>query len=353
MWVQNLILAAIILIALEEFLVKRFGLKRLEFTRSFDTQHAYCGQEIHMIEVLGNRKLLPIPILKVESRIDSELRFGNKNDLNIRHDAFHVSVFSLMPYTRITRTHQVTCHKRGYYELKTAALSANSLTGLASISADFSSEAHLHVFPQSLTLQELKLPSHSWQGDRVVRRWIMEDPFMASGVREYTTSDPMKNINWKVSAKNDKLQVNQYDPTAKQRLMILLNVDTAENQWTNTDQPEKIEYGLSVAATVIEMATRNLLEVGFGTNGFLKGLPRNPIRIEPKTGKQQNLFLMEHLARLAILRSINFHAFLEQEVDKNPTFMDYLVLTSEVTRNMEPYLNRLRRMGNSVEIYVI
>ena len=63
----------------------------------------------------------------------------------------------------------------------------------------------------------------------------------------------MKNINWKASARFGTLQVNQYDPTAQHRLMILLNVDTKLNQWTVTDEPERIEYGISVAATLLNM----------------------------------------------------------------------------------------------------
>ena len=120
------------------------------------------------------------------------LRFGLQEDLNILQDEFHISVFSMLPYTRIIRTHNVKCTKRGFYHLKSAALTARSITGSISAAKDETTDAKLYVFPRTLTLSEMNFPSHSWQGDRVVRRWILEDPFIHAGIREYNTSDPMK-----------------------------------------------------------------------------------------------------------------------------------------------------------------
>ena len=253
MWVYKLLLAAIVVLLIESYLVLKYGLSKVSIERGFDTLHANFGQSVHLIEKISNKKIIPVPWLKVESRIDSGLQFGRQEDLNILQDEFHISIFSMLPYTRIIRTHDVKCVKRGFYHLKSAALTARSITGSISAGKDETTDAKLYVFPRTLAMLEMNFPSHSWQGDSVVRRWILEDPFIHAGIREYTLSDPMKNINWKASARFGTLQVNQYDPTAQHRLMILLNVDTKLNQWTVTDEPERIEYGISVAATLLNM----------------------------------------------------------------------------------------------------
>jgi len=353
MWVYKLILAAIAVILLETYLTSKYGLSRIHLERSFDTMHANFGQSIHMIEKISNRKLLPVAWLKVESRIDSGLRFGHQEDMNILQDEFHISAFSMMPYTRIIRTHTVKCTKRGYYHLKSAALTCRSITGNIITMRDIATDARLYVFPRVLKLPELNLPSHSWQGDNVVRRWILEDPFIRAGVREYTTSDPMKNINWKASARFGTLYVNQYEPTARHRLMILLNVDTKPDQWTITDDPERVEYGISVAATILEHAFKNVIEAGFGSNAFLKEMEKRPIRINPTTGSQHRITILESLARMVILRSISFSALLEQELEKNPNHTDYLLITAFVDQDIEDRIYRLRAKGNAVEILKI
>ncbi|NLG89218.1 MAG: DUF58 domain-containing protein [Clostridiaceae bacterium] len=353
MWVYKLILAAVAVVIIEALLTSKYGLSRVSLERSFDTMHANFGQTVHMIEKISNRKLLPVPWLKVESRIDAGLRFGRQEDMNILREEFHISAFCMMPYTRIIRTHTVNCTKRGYYHLKSAALTCRSITGNIITMKDTATDARLYVFPRVLKLPELKLPSHSWQGDNVVRRWILEDPFIRAGVREYTTSDPMKNINWKASARFGTLYVNQYEPTARHRLMILLNVDTKPHQWTVTDEPERVEYGISVAATIIDYAYKNVIEVGFGSNAFLKDMEKRPIRISPTTGSQHRITILENLARMVILRSVSFPTLLEQELERNPGNTDYLLITAVVDRDIEDRIRRLRAMGNAVEILKI
>lgn len=353
MWVYKLIVAAIVVLFIEFYMVMKYGLSKVTIERSFNTLHANFGQNVQLIETISNRKLLPVPWLKVESRIDSGLQFGTQEDLNILQDEFHISVFSMLPYTRIIRTHNVKCTKRGFYHLKSAALTARSITGNVSAIKDETTDAKLYVFPRTLTLSEMNFPSHSWQGERVVRRWILEDPFINSGIREYNTSDPMKNINWKASARFGTLQVNQYDPTAQHRLMVLLNVDTKLNQWTVTDEPERVEYGISVAATIFEYAYKNVIEAGFCTNGFLKDMEKEPIRIEPASGKNQLTKILECLARMVILRSVNFHTLLDRELERGASNMDYLFITAVIDEETEERIRRLRSKGNAVEILKI
>lgn len=171
-----------------------------------------------------------------------------------------------------------------------------------------------------------------------------------AGVREYTPTDPMKSINWKASARFGTLQVNQYEPTARHRLMILLNVDTKENQWTITDEPERVEYGISVAATILEYAFRNVIEAGFGTNAFLKDMEKEPVRIGPAAGSRHQIAIMESLARMTILRSISFYTLLDQELERDPNHTDYLLITAVVDQETEDRIHRLRTKGNAVEI---
>lgn len=353
MWVYRIILAALFVLFVEAYLVGKYALSKVSFERSFDVFHAAYGQEIHLIEKISNNKILPIPFLKVESRIDEGLKFGKLTDLNVVQDTFHVSIFCLMPYTRIIRTHNVKCSKRGYFHLTSAFLSAKSITGNISADKDVQTDAKIYVFPKLLSLQELKLPSHSWQGDSVVRRWILEDPFVRAGVREYTYSDPIKNINWKASARTSSLQVNLYEPTAHHRLMILLNVDTKPVQWGSTNEIEKVEHGISVAATIFDLAYKKNIDVGFASNGLVKDVDKKYIQINPGTGIKQNIMLMETLSRLSIRRNISFSALLDKELERSPTNMDYLFVTAFVDDVMSNKIRQLRQKGNAVEILQI
>jgi uncharacterized protein (DUF58 family) len=354
MWIQRLFFIGILLIMLEGFLTYRYGLKKVKYSRIFNVTAAYPGQEVKMIERISNAKLLPVPLLRIESRIDEDLILGRQENLNVRHGTFHSSVFSLLPFTRITRTHFVQCKNRGEYFLESSALTASSLLGFGSErTMDVQTDANLLVYPEIVSLKEMLLPSHNWQGDYVVRRWIMEDPFITSGVRDYNPGDPMKNIQWKATARTGKLQVYRYEYTARQRLMLLLNVDTRPDQWTFTDEPQRVEYGISCAASLAREAVRNCLEAGFGTNGCRKRHVKEPVRIPPASGVRHLQELLAAMARMVILRSFTFWTYLEQEVALKPRDTDYLILTAFVSEDMQKQLERLRKMGNAVEIFTI
>ena len=132
--------------------------------------------------------------------------------------------------------------------------------------------------------------------------------------------------------------------------MILLNVDTKIDQWTITDEPERVEYGISLAATVLEYAFLNLIEAGFGTNAFLKNMEKVPIRIAPALGNSHRVIILENLARMGLLRCVSFNALLEQEIERNSSHMDYLLITAVVDGEMEDRIRLLRGKDNAVEI---
>ena len=49
---------------------------------------------------------------------------------------------------------------------------------------------------RSNDIEDVLADKNSFTGDVVVRRWIVEDPFMMRGVRAYTSSDPYNHINY-------------------------------------------------------------------------------------------------------------------------------------------------------------
>ena len=47
------------------------------------------GDSAEIVEILENRKLAPVPWLRVESSISPYLCFKKSDDVDIRHDQFH------------------------------------------------------------------------------------------------------------------------------------------------------------------------------------------------------------------------------------------------------------------------
>jgi len=342
-----------LLIIIQAFIYKRWGLSKLSYTRSFNTPAVFEGEEAEMVERIQNKKILPIPWLRVESKMNPNLKFYQQSDLAIKHDEFHKSFFSLMPFTGITRRHRILCLKRGCYRLSTAAMTCGDAFGVQEFYKDFHVDAELLVYPRLVSLQDIPFPSHSWMGDITVRRWILEDPFIRSGVREYQYGDPLNRINWKASARTGEFKVFNMDHTADPRIMIMLNVDLSETMWDAVTDQELIERGISYSATIVQNAIENGIPVGFGSNAYQIDNKGQPIRIEPQPGREQLTYIFEVLAKMVVARSCTFFTFLEEELDRDASPMDILLLTPFVGDRMKDQINKLKMKGHSVDIILL
>src|SRR5690554_1411782 len=186
MKIQWLIFVSLVVVLIQAWISRKWALKGISYDRFFSRSRVFEGERIEMIERISNRKLLPVPWLRIESKISENLEFQRQFNLDIKHQQFHKSLFSLMPYTAINRRHLIKCRKRGCYRLNSAALTCGDLFGFRDVSRVYELDAELLVYPKLLSLNEIPFLSRSWMGDIVVKRWIVDDPFMYSGVREYT-----------------------------------------------------------------------------------------------------------------------------------------------------------------------
>lgn len=335
-----------------------WGFRHVSYRRYFDVPACFQGEEVQLVEVISNRKAMPMPWLRLESLMHAGLRFQSQSNLDISSGELfqnHKSLFSLMPYTRITRKHKVLCLKRGCYDLQTATMTSGDLLGvfISYQTLYFDKETRLLVYPEPIPLEDIPLPSHSWQGDVSVRRWVVDDPFRISGVREYRYGDTMNAINWSATARAGRLQVHQRDFTADHRIMIYLNFEITENMWGAVTDPERIEKGISYAAALAETCIGRGIDTGFGCNGCVIDQPKEPVRLPPSGGDAHLTDLYETMAMLLIERTIGFAEFIEYDLLQGTSNTDFILITSYVSDKMERQIERLRQNGNAVQIVML
>ena len=336
----------------QAFLFVRFGLDKISYERRLSHSRVFEGQQVELVEVLQNRKILPVPRLRVESRISPHLRFASsglaQSDRSVSGDQYHKSVFFLPPYQQITRRYPVTCAKRGFYTLDSVSLTAGDLLGFGSKNRTQAVDCTLSVYPRILSRDEL-IPSRHWQGNVSVRRWIAPDPFLVSGIRGYQQGDALRDIHWAATARTGSLQVKARDYTANPKLLVLLNVQIREDQWGDLmeDEQDIIEYGLRVAATLCVHALNQGIEAGFGSNSGLI-TTEEPVLISPKNGSNQRHALLETMARFSMHRKLSFNTYLDRLQQIRDT--DVLVLSTYDSEALRIHLNELEKRGNSVSL---
>ncbi|HIQ63898.1 MAG TPA: DUF58 domain-containing protein [Candidatus Avichristensenella intestinipullorum] len=351
-----LLTAFFVLALLQSFLLSRFGLRALRYTRSFSRKAAFAGETVELVEVLRNEKPLPLPWLRAESRMSRHLRLGSAEqsaqEQNLGGDEmFSRRVYTLAPYSQVRRRTQVTLLRRGRYEVGTVALTCGDLLGLAAQTCQLDTGAAISVYPRLLDASRLDCPSSRWQGDLQVRRWIAPDPYLVASIRAWQPGDARRDVHWPATARMGALQVKAHDCTANPRLLVLLNVQRDEGQWNHLMEYEQgwVEAGISLAATLCVRALSAGLEAGFGANAPSGEEDAQTTLLLPGWHSGREEALLETMARLRILRARRFPTFLDELGALSG--MDILILSAYDTPEIRGRMAMLRLRGNSVALW--
>ncbi len=346
-----LMIIAAMMFLLQLVLFRLCGQKGISYDRFLSKDYASVGEEIDMIEEISLRRIIPALWVRAESRIPSTLVFARQADLNVENEMFHRSLFTLMPYRKINRRYHLMCTHRGIYSLDTVTLTTGDLIGLYMSHKTIILNTRVIVYPKILSEDSESLPSKEWQGSVSVRRWIQPDPFLVNGIRRYQIGDNPRDIHAGATAKTGELQVKTHDYTIQPRVLVLFNVQLSQNQYgiPNPIEKESMEYPISQCATLITWCRNRSVPFGFGSNGTLEQAEQNDILLMPDSGQVHYETCMEMLARLQVIRRVNFLSCFEEIHKQSGTgILDIVVYSCYWTDEMEKAADTLRIMGHTV-----
>jgi uncharacterized protein (DUF58 family) len=343
-----------LLLILEVVLYKYFILRGMKYLRTTSVSTAFEGEKISIVEDIENNNFLPIAWMKAEALISPNLEFDQTKNMQIMQGGYHRSVFSIMPFYRIKRTHQVTCLLRGDYNVGNVTITSGDIFGFVSKSITYDNEARVIVYPNPLQEEKVLECFHSLQGDVVVRRFINPDPFLVAGVREYQQGDSMSSINWKATARTNSLQVYKYDYSANSNIMLLFNIDTCSDQglYPNEEESKRIEYGIHFCAAVVEKTLKQGIATGFCSNGHYRD-ETDFVNVPARCSTQQLFAILEALAKLKNNRAVSFYTMIKSMRNSIPKDTDILIISLYTDDAIEEEIFELRRNGHQVEKWII
>jgi len=342
-------LTALIIVGAQFIWYRRFVLRHVDYSRHFNKAICFEGEEIEMIEQISNNKKLLIPWLYIESQLEASLKFGKSDNFAVSSGSLyqnHHSFFTLRGYTKVTRKHKIIPMMRGKYKLNTVSVTSGDLMSLAKVNRTIPLNGKLTVYPKPILIPLDKIPYHSWQGDVSVKRYILPDPFVVAGTRQYEAGDTFKQINWKATARAGNLQVHQYDFTANRKLMVVLNIDDREGMWRVVSNPTMIEDGIRYVAGITEEVIKQGMQAGFATNMRTAEHTRS-LYIEPNSGDNHWLSILDAMATLELERTESFSELLDAIIASKVSYTDFLFLSSYWNEELEAQLNQLRSHNNA------
>lgn len=256
-----LIIGAIV--AAQFFLYEKYGFKNVTYTISISTAEAYENDEIEIIEEIDNAKRLPLVWARSEICCSPELAFGAEG-AGVRRGLIS-GVFALRGCRKCRRVWKVRCEKRGIMTIDNATLTISDLFGLSKSAKVFGEFGSVRVLPIPADMGTGELSGDLFIGSSPVRRFVLPDPFVISGAREYTGREPMNRIHWAQTARTGSVMVYNNEYTTERRVMIILNMQRSGSN-RGSMPASVLELQIKAAAFLLEMCQRMSAECGLAVN---------------------------------------------------------------------------------------
>ncbi len=290
--VMALILAAVLVA--QYFVYKDMGLNDIDYKLTISKVEAFENEEIEIIEEIANNKWLPLPWARSEISCSRWLAFYG-NSQTVAKDAqkgLVSGVFMLKGHQRLRRVWKVRCEKRGVFRIEDITLSVSDLFGLVKPAAMIKICEEICVLPSPCEMEQPTLSREAFIGNNMVRRFILPDPFMICGAKEYSGREAMNRIHWGATARTGGLMVYNNEFTTERRMLVVLNMQRSPADESLRLPVSLLEAQIKAAAFVLDCCYRSHIAVGFAVNGW------ESCFIEAAEGYEHTVNILRMLARI-------------------------------------------------------
>ena len=335
----------VILFFLEKRLYKKYWNKDLQVKLTFQSEPVVEGKEARLEEEITNRNFLPLHILQARFQTRNGLNFTDASNMTVSDRTTINDVFSIRFYERLTRKLHITCEKRGYYTILATSLSAADLFSSSVYYMELAQHTSLYVYPKLLSGEQIDIVYKQLMGDVLSKHSLYEDPFTFRGIREYTTTDPMSDVNWKASARTGALKVNLHDHTSGQQVVILLNLEEPAILY----ETEIIEDCIRLTATIVTELINDHIPVGVISNGSDIIRDEN-VAVEEGASIGHLTTIMQALSRIDLEKEkSSFEEIIEKEIYKKNENVTYVIISSSQRRENAEAASRLAAESGTIK----
>lgn len=299
----------LILLAIAEHYSRRKDLRCLSVEFDIDSTLTEPDEIVTLRYTVRNTGRLPALSAGLTLMFNEEIRICEEESWLRRHARRSFlgtridRRFYLMPRQKLSGRLRVSCGRRGVFELGRYCLECGDLMGLHPLI--ITGDTGLRIVCTARRSEPTRPDTRGGiLGEIPVRRFILDDPCMLRGYREYTGREPMKQISWMQTAKTGQLTVRQNDFIVDRNVSILFNMEAAP--------AAAQERCLELLRSVCEELEERCVPYGLFTNGDLfslnEGLGKNRVfHIQRRIG------MSRFVAFFSFSRLVDEYAFRPRE----------------------------------------
>ena len=261
------------------------------------------------------------------------------------------------PRAHVSLRYQLTCNRRGYYQLGPLVAETGDLFGLHRRFRVVTEPHFLLVYPPVIPLEGFDIASRRPIGEVRMTYRLYEDPTRIAGVRAYQPGDPLNRVHWHATARTGMLHSKIYEPSTIAGATVLLEFHRASHPERN--EPFRSELAVVAAASIANAVYEMGQQIGLVTNGRdaadrvrVEGwdfdpqtrsqarqaasmLEQNdrlqPVIVPTRRGVEQLRRILETLARVELTDGLRLAELIGEVEGRMPRDATVIVILPEVT----------------------
>ncbi|UTR13630.1 DUF58 domain-containing protein [Salipaludibacillus sp. LMS25] len=295
-------------------------LGRFYVTREFgdEVEGITAGKDVSVVVTVTRKWPFPFLFLGVEDTMEDKLKrqMGQTSSKRIIYPLFRkeLKIHYVIPAV-----------KRGDYRFFGVHLSTSDMFGLFHRHAFSPAASQLLVYPNYYHIAQWHAYEKRDIETQAALREFVENMTAVSGAREYVPGDKLTSVDWKVTARTNKLMTKEFEDDIGQHFLIIVN-----NVIPSTDYATIAAYerGIEFVTSIIMFAHTNRLQSALWTLG--KHGRFFPSDMSYDHQKQ----LVTHLAQLTYETQAESAVNLTDKDDKIPSGASIMIVSTELTKGL-------------------
>lgn len=327
-----------------------YPMNLMSVERSVSRKLLEAGQTV-MVELRINRRIpFPILFLVIEDRLPDSINWHDTRQRKYKflrsphmlknREANKTILFPLFR-SKIVYTYEIDAVPRGRHILNEIKVVTGDFLGLVKKEKVFNVHTDLVAQPRELPLKIKNEISFFEEGEQTAYSLQANKTNVVSGIREYAPGDNVSWIDWKATAKKQKLFTKEFEQEKHKDLSIIFNmVKGREEDWLAFEA--SIEIALS-------LANQSMKDHG---KAFVVGLGNRRKSIT-LSSRRQNDQLIRFLSEIKLVNEGTFSSMLLKEGRSLSKDQNLIVITHQLDRHIAKACHQLNNQDIKMSVVFI
>lgn len=297
----------------------------LDVKRVLNGERLVAGEDIRVTITIKRKFRFPFFYFIVEDVIPEDWKLKS-NNISTKE------IFYPFSEKKLIYSYTIKQPKRGKYEFTKVKVRTSDFFGLFTKDKEVTVNSEVIVYPNYQQLDNVNMYNKNESESYITSKRIIEDITSVAGSREYVPGDRLTSIDWKVTARVNKLMTKEFEEYIGQRYFITVDCSVKQK-----DDELLFEKAIELAASFVVHSYQKQIHLGLLSIG--NETTRHPVDY----GQAHQVSLLEQLAKLDIQKGNHFDAAFANEATKINTDTILVLITTRITDQMIENVKNLKR----------